>query len=79
MSEAIEATLQEVFRKVFDDPELLVESGTTADDVEGWDSLTHINLIVAVEKQFRVRFTTAEVRGMRNVGDLAGAIARKLG
>ena len=78
MSEQIEGRLQGVFRTVFDDPALVVESRTTANDVDGWDSLTHINLIVAVEREFKVRFTTAEVTGMKNVGDLLGAILRKL-
>jgi len=78
MSEQIEGRLLQVFRTVFDDPALVVESRTTANDVDGWDSLTHINLIVAVEREFKVRFTTAEVTGMKNVGDLLGAILRKL-
>jgi acyl carrier protein len=79
MTEGIEARLQQVFRATFDDPDLVVETGTTANDVDGWDSLTHINLMVAVEREFRVRFTTAEVTKMKNVGDLIGAIGRKLG
>ena len=78
MSEQIEGRLLQVFRTVFDDPDLVVEGRTTANDVDGWDSLTHINLIVAVEREFKVRFTTAEVTGMKNVGDLLGAILRKL-
>jgi acyl carrier protein len=79
MSRDIQGQLQQVFQTVFDDPGLVVESRTTANDVEGWDSLTHINLIVAVEKEFKIRLTTAEVTGMKDVGDLIGAIVRRLG
>jgi acyl carrier protein len=64
-------------RKVFDDATLAVDRTTTAQDVDGWDSLTHINLIVAVEREFKIRFTTSEVQGLKNVGDLIDLIARK--
>jgi acyl carrier protein len=49
----------------------------TAADVDGWDSLSHIDLIVAVEKRFRIRLTTGEVRGLNNVGDFIALISRK--
>ncbi len=75
----IEKLLQGVFHKVFDNPDLCVSPQTTASDVTGWDSLTHINLIVAIEKAFKVRFTTAEVSGMQKVGDLLVLIERKTG
>jgi len=51
----------------------------TANDVENWDSLTHIDLIVAIEKEFRVRFTTAEVSGLKNVGELESLVEKKVG
>jgi acyl carrier protein len=69
--------LVEVFQRVFDNPALVLERGTTAADVEDWDSLTHTNLIVAVEKEFKIRFTTGEVRKMNNVGDLIDLIVKK--
>ena len=53
--------LNEVFRNVFDDDEIEVEAGTTADDIEDWDSLEHINLISAVEDEFGIRFKMGEV------------------
>jgi acyl carrier protein len=62
---------------VFDDPSLNISRTTTANDVEAWDSLTHINLIVAVEREFRIRFTTAQVTGMKDVGDLVDLIVKK--
>jgi acyl carrier protein len=75
----VQDRLADTIRDVFDDPALQINRATTAADVEGWDSLTHINLIVAVEKEFRVRFTTAEVTSLKNVGDLIDAVGRKLG
>ena len=78
MTGSIDARLNGVFQNVFDDPDVTVARQTTAQDVEGWDSLTHINLIVAVEKEFKIRFTTAEVTGLKNVGELIDAISRKM-
>ena len=66
-----------VFQQVFGDDTLSLSPSTTAQDVEGWDSLMHINLIVAVEREFKVRFTTREITALQNVGDLLGLIARK--
>jgi acyl carrier protein len=70
--------LTSVFRKVFNDPELTVGETTTADDVDGWDSIAHVSLIVAVEKAFNVRFTTKEVKALANVGDFVRLIERRL-
>jgi acyl carrier protein len=67
-----------VFRKVFDDPNLTVGESTTANDVEGWDSLVNVSLMVALEKAFAVRFTTKEVQALANVGDLMQLIERRL-
>jgi len=65
--------------RIFDNPGLVINRATTAPDVKGWDSLSHINLIVAIEREFRIRFKTAEVTGMKNVGDLIDLIVRKSG
>ncbi|HTT69649.1 MAG TPA: acyl carrier protein [Anaeromyxobacteraceae bacterium] len=75
----VKAQLTEVFRQVFDQPTLALEDATTAKDVEGWDSLTHINLIVAAEKAFRTRFTTREVQALANVGDFIRLIQKRCG
>jgi acyl carrier protein len=56
---------------------LTLSKATTAQDVDGWDSLMHINLIVAIEREFKIRFTTKEITALRNVGDLIDVIARK--
>jgi acyl carrier protein len=70
--------LEEVFRDVFDDESIAITEETTAKDVDGWDSLTHINLVVATEKRFGVKFTTKEVTGLANVGEFLDLIAKKL-
>ena len=57
----VHTRLTAIFRDVFEDESLVLRDDLTAEDVENWDSLTHINLIVAIEKEFRIRFTTAEV------------------
>jgi acyl carrier protein len=66
-----------VFQKVFGDETLIVSRVTTAQDVEGWDSLMHINLIVAIEREFKVRFTTRDITGLKNVGELMDLVVRK--
>jgi acyl carrier protein len=69
--------VNEVFRDVFEDDELVVTAGTTADDVEGWDSLMHVTLIVALEKAFNVKFTSSEVAALENVGELTALIEQR--
>jgi acyl carrier protein len=70
--------LERVFRDVLDDDGLVLRPEMTAGDVENWDSISHIDLIVAIEREFRVRFTTAEVGGMKNVGELELLVEKKL-
>jgi acyl carrier protein len=69
--------LTEVFRDVFDDEDLTPTPEMTADDVEEWDSLSHIRLMLSVEKAFGVRFSTVELGGLKKVGDLAALIEAK--
>lgn len=70
--------LTTIFRDVFDEDNLLVTPETTADDVDGWDSLTHVRLVLAVSKAFGVRFSAAEIGGMKNVGEFATLIEQKM-
>ena len=70
--------LQEVFRDVFDDEEIIIDADTTAEDIDAWDSLTHVQLIVAVEKEFAVKFSTVEIMKMKNVGEFIDLINKKL-
>jgi acyl carrier protein len=71
------ARLNEVFQDVFEDDELRVSSETTAADVEGWDSLMHVTLVINVEKAFGVRFSSSEIAGLKNVGELLALVERK--
>jgi acyl carrier protein len=69
--------LQSVFQDVFDDPALAIAPATTASDVSGWDSLTNINLIFAIEREFNVKFALGEIQELGNVGEMAALIRRK--
>ena len=75
--DAILGRLEGLFRKVFGDPALEIGEATTAADVPDWTSLRHVDLIVAVEQDFGVRFSTREVRQLSDVGSLVDLIARK--
>jgi acyl carrier protein len=68
--------VNEVFQEVFDNDELRVTDDTTAKDVEGWDSLMHVTLIVNIEKAFQARFPSSAIAGLKNVGDLVRLIER---
>ena len=69
--------LQPIFCDVFDDDDLFIEVATTAQDVDGWDSLAHIRLIVSIEKAFGLHFSAAEISDLDNVGEMAALILRK--
>lgn len=70
--------LNEVFRDVFDDETIVVGEATTANDIEDWDSLEHINLMAAVESEFGIKFSMGQVVTMKNVGEMADIILQKL-
>ena len=67
-----------VFREVFDDDGLVITPEMTADDIDEWDSLSHIRLIVSHEIEFGVKFKTTELRDLRNVGDFIDLLKSKL-
>jgi acyl carrier protein len=71
-------TLNQIFCMVFDDGTLRITPAMTAGDVVGWDSLSHVNLITAVEAKFNIRFTLKELLKQKSVGDLIADIDRKL-
>jgi acyl carrier protein len=73
------AKMLPVFHEVFDDDTLVIMPATSAGDVEGWDSLSHIRLMVAIESVFDVRIRASEAAKLNNVGELADLIERKLG
>ena len=76
--EEIYERLNGVFRDVFDDEGIEVNENTTSADIEDWDSLEHINLIVAVENEFGIKFNMGEVTTMKNVGEMVEIIASRI-
>ncbi len=74
--EAIFDTVVEIFRDIFDDEDLEITRETCADDIDDWDSLEQINLLTAMEKEFKLKFKLEDVRGLENVGDVLDLIAR---
>ena len=70
--------VQEIFRDILDDDSILLTDEKTADDVEGWDSLAHIQLIVAIERHFKIKFTSKEILSWKNVGELMDSLKEKL-
>jgi acyl carrier protein len=79
----LHSDLQEVFRQVFDDDGLVISESTSATDVDGWDSMAHINLIIAVERRFGVKFAASEIatlgRRGQTVGSMIQVLAAKIG
>ncbi len=71
--------LKPIFSDVLGHDDFSLADGTTAEDVEGWDSLTHVSLIFAIEKAFGIALTTREAKRMRNVGELVDLVVQKAG
>ena len=69
---------QVIFREVLDSPQLVLTDELTAPKVKGWDSLNHVTLVMTLEEQFGVKFTTREVMGWRNVGQMLDCLEAKL-
>jgi len=70
--------VETIFKDVLDEENLTLTEATTANDVEGWDSLTHVQLIVAIEKHFKIKFSSKEILSWKNVGEMVDAIGSKI-
>ena len=68
----------EIFRDVFDDEDIIITNETNSDDIEDWDSLEHITLIISMEKEFNMKFDIKEVNKLENVGQMIDLIVSKL-
>ena len=75
---AIIQEIQPIFRDVLDQPSLQLSEESNASNVDDWDSLAHVNLIVAIEKHYRIKFALGELQDLKNVGEMAQLIQRKL-
>jgi acyl carrier protein len=75
----IHRVVEGIFRDIFQDKSLSIHTETSAKDIEGWDSLAHITLIVAIEKKFGIKFKLAELQEIRNVGDILALVKTKSG
>lgn len=75
----IKERLQGVFREVFEDDEIILTEEMTAEDIEDWDSLTHIQLIEAIEEEFKIKFILQEITGLSNVGEFLEMVEKKVG
>lgn len=76
--EAILKELEIIFRDIFDDEDIVLTDTTNSDDIEDWDSLEQINLLVAIEKKFNLKFKLDEVSNLANVGDMVSLIEKLL-
>lgn len=73
------AEMTRIFREVLNNPTVELKNETTAADIEEWDSLNHIELVVALEKHFKIKFNFAELQKFKNVGEMCASIVSKLG
>jgi acyl carrier protein len=72
------ARITPIFHQVFEDEDVVLKRETTADDIDAWDSLSHINLVIAIEMAFNIRFALGELQSLKNVGEMVDLIEKKM-
>ncbi len=72
------AQITPIFHQVFEDDSIVLKRETTADDIDAWDSLSHINLVIAIEMEFGIRFALGELQALKNVGEMIDLINKKI-
>ncbi len=70
--------VQDIFRDIFDEDDLIIQDTTSSDEIEDWDSLNHINLVSAIEKEFKIKFALGELMSLKDVGAMIDLIIIKL-
>lgn len=76
--EEIFSVVQDIFRDIFDEDDLIIHDSTNSGDIEDWDSLNHINLVSAIEKEFKIRFALGELQTLKDVGAMIDLMVEKL-
>lgn len=74
---SIKAEITEIFEDVMDVDDVTLDDTTTADDIEEWDSLSHVRLIIAIERHYGIKFSNAEIEGLKKFGDIVTLIQHK--
>ncbi|MRX46117.1 acyl carrier protein [Pedobacter puniceum] len=69
--------LNEIFTDIIDEGEIMLNPETTANDIDGWDSLNHIQILAAIEKKYTFKFTLTEIQNLKNIDDLTNIIVQK--
>jgi acyl carrier protein len=70
--------VQDIFRDIFDEDDLIISDSTNSDEIEDWDSLNHINLVSAIEKEFKIKFALGELMTLKDVGSMIDLMLEKL-
>ena len=70
--------VQDIFRDIFDEEGMVIEKSTNSETIEDWDSLNHINIVSAIEKEFKIKFTLGELTTLKDVGDIVDLMMEKL-
>jgi len=70
--------VQDIFRDIFDEDDMVINNATSSDEIDDWDSLNHINLVSAIEKEFKIKFALGELMALKDVGDMIDLMMEKL-